>query len=432
MDVAPRLNRHRASGYLKNNPDLSAMNSSPPMGRRRKETTVHHHFRGVTISLYCNTRGTWEAGFTISGRKRGKATGPTERLCRKAACDKIRLAMDPGSLELWNDEEAARQILQELGVSLTESARFYFSQHSHPLEKVTVKEARAIWLKRLGGRKAEDQYHHIRSLTQRSSHLEATFGDRQISTVTSVELTHFQDLLELNLRPRTVRNIHDANKDLFKFCRKRGFLVPDRLSAAELVDRPQAEPGKKGIFTDEEMQRLIDTGWGYAMPGATPLVVTAFGSTRSEESSKQDPDAPLSHRIQWEDLNFAKGYTSIRAEVAKTREPRRAGLPKNLAAMLKPLRETGPLYANVRLDLAFAKIADKAGVTWKSNGLRHSCITYDVLLASNATEVALRSGTSIRMIEAHYLNTMATKDQARAWFRLRPRVAWGSLLEKPL
>jgi hypothetical protein len=116
--------------------------------------------------------------------------------------------------------------------------------------------------------------------------------------------------------------------------------------------------------------------------------------------------------------------------VAKTRASRKAGLPNNLAKMLMPHRASGSLYSGRRLDLAYAAIAAKAGVTWKCNGLRHSCLTYDVLLAPNATEVALRSGNSIAMIEAHYLNTSATREQAVRWFRLRPRVAWGSLLPK--
>lgn len=400
------------------------------MGRPRHPDTVMHRFRGVDISLYPNVRGTWEAGFTIPGRSRDKATGPTERDCREAACGKIAALLDPDALAVWNDEESAKRILAEFGVTLTEAARFYASQHSIPIIKATVREVRDAWLKRIRERKRKKQYHHHRSSAQRTERFVARFGDRQISSITSVELIHFQDELESAVGSRTVRNIYDATKSLFRYARERGYLAPDRLSAAEQVKRPTAEPGKKGIFTVEEMQALLDAAWGYAMPGAFAMATVAFGSNRSEELCKQDADAPLEHRLCWEDFRWnGKRYVDIRLEVAKTWEPRKAGLPSNLARMLMPHRASGPLYSGRRLDLAYAAIAAKAGVTWKCNGLRHSCLTYDVLLAHNATEVALRSGNSIAMIEAHYLNTSATKEQALQWFSLRPRIPWGSLLK---
>jgi hypothetical protein len=136
----------------------------------------------------------------------------------------------------------------------------------------------------------------------------------------------------------------------------------------------------------------------------------------------------MEHRIGWGDIIWDKDYLNIRAQVAKTREDRHAGLPANLKAMLMPLRGSGPLYAGKRLDLAFAAIAAKAGVDWKTNGLRYSCITYDMLLAPNATEVANRSGNSVVMIERHYRNTKAKREDALKWLAIQPRVAWGSLL----
>jgi hypothetical protein len=310
---------------------------------------------------------------------------------------------------------------------MTEAARFYLSHHSSPEFMATFGEIRERWLFRIKARKGS--YHHHRSSAQRTSYLKNCFGDRQISTITLAELTNFQDELELaDLSPRTVRNIHDAIKDCFVFARKRGFLIADRLTVAERLDRPTADPGKKGIFYAEQMQRLIDTGWGYAMPGAVPMVVTGLGSTRSEECSKQDPEEPLEHRIQWEDIMWDENSIEIRDVVAKTGESRNAGLPLNLKEMLLPLRGSGQLYTGKRLDLAYAAIAAKAGVPWVSNGLRHSCLTFDMLLAPNATEVANRSGNSVEMIERCYRNTKAKREHAVEWFALRPRVAWGSLL----
>jgi hypothetical protein len=380
------------------------------------------------ISLYPRKRGDWEAGFTIPGRKRDKASGADERLCREAAENRIREELDLEVFEARRDVEKARELLKQSGATLTEAARFYNSEHSKPEFPGTVSQVRERWLGRLKGRKGRSHYHHHRSSAQCSSYLEARFGDRQISTISLAELTNLQDELEITRAGRTARNIHDSTKALFVFARKRGYLIADRISVAERLDRPTADPGKKGVFTPEEGQKLVDTAWGYAMLGALPLVVVGFGSTRSEESCKQDPDEPMEHRIQWSDFIWDEDYLDIRREVAKTGVDRHARLPANLKEMLKPLRGTGPLYAAKRLDLAFAAITAKAGVTWKFNGLRHSCITYDMLLAPNAVEVANRSGNSVSMIERCYRNTKATRAQAEAWFSIQPRIAWGSLL----
>jgi hypothetical protein len=222
-----------------------------------------------------------------------------------------------------------------------------------------------------------------------------------------------------------VRNIHDAAKDLWKFARKRGYLVLDRKTAIEQVDRPRAKPGNREVFLPGEMQRLLNTGWGHALPGSCPLAIQGFGSVRAEELCGQDPNEPLEHRLAWEDVMWREGYILIRPEVSKTRELRKAGLPKNLKKMLYPLRGRGPICPGTRLDLAYSAIAVAAGVTWKQNAHRHSCLTYDMLLAPNATEVANRAGTSVITIETYYRNRHATRKQALDWFSLKPRVGWG-------
>ena len=348
---------------INQNPDsIWPMNSLKSMGRPHHSDTVLHVFKGVTISLYYRKgRGDWEAGFTVPGQKRGRTTGADERQCREAAEEKIREKFDPAAFEARRDHERACELLADFGATLIEVARFYLSQHAKPEFSGTVNEVRVRYLAKLQAKNDKSHFHHYRSSTQCTSRLATEFGDRKISTITLAQLTNLFDELELTRAGRTLRNIHDAVRALFVFARKRGFLIADKLSVAEQMDRPEAGAGKKGIFTSLEMQRLLDTGWGYAMPGAVALAVIGFGSGRSEECCKQDPDESLEHRIWWEDLMWAKKYINIREEVAKTRVDRHAGLPANLKSMLKPLAGTGPIYTGKRLDLAFAAIAAKAG-----------------------------------------------------------------------
>jgi hypothetical protein len=406
------------------------MNAAPRvlMGRPRKSTTVHFDFRGIAISLYPNARGTWEAGFTIPGQKRDKSTGSSEKACRDSAVAKIRLLMGAEEFAAKTDEDNARRLLQDHQVTLTEAARCWLSQHGHALEKITVAELRLIWLSKRGGKKGKKQFHHGRSLTQRSKHLVAKFGDRPIASITVVELTRWQDDIEECLAGRTARNIHDAAKDLWKFARKRGYLVPDRLSAMEQVDRPKAGTGRREIYSPEEMQRLVDTAWGMASPAAIPLVISGFGFLRSEELCCQDPDESMNARLAWEDFRWTDNFIHIREEVSKTDEARSAGLPPNLKEMLLPRCGVGPIYPGKRLDLEYQKIVSNAGIAWKYNALRHSCLTYAMLLAHNATEVATKAGNSVAMIESNYRNRTATMEQALQWNSIKPGTAWGSAL----
>jgi hypothetical protein len=101
--------------------------------------------------------------------------------------------------------------------------------------------------------------------------------------------------------------------------------------------------------------------------------------------------------------------------------------------MLRPLRGKGALYKETRLDLAYQKIARRAGVKLKYNAFRRSCITYEMLLAKNATEVANKAGNSVAIIESNYRNRNATITQAKKWRKLKPQVVWGSALrnQKP-
>ena len=147
--------------------------------------------------------------------------------------------------------------------------------------------------------------------------------------------------LEETLAPRTARNIHDAAKDLWKFGRKRGYLARDCISAMEQIDRPIAGTARREIYTPEEMQKLLNAGWAYALPGAIPMAANGFGFARAEELCRHDPDEPLEKRVCWEDLRWREKIIYVRDEVAKTKEGRPAGLPKNLNQMLRPLRGKG-------------------------------------------------------------------------------------------
>jgi hypothetical protein len=379
-------------------------------------------YRGVEIRLYVRRDG-WKATYQLHGRTRQECYGTTQARAQQAAQEAIAAELDPHALAAGTDENTARSLLSEHGVSLTEAARFWLSKHAKPLIQATADEIRKRWLE---VRQRKMGFHHARSLRSCTLHFVKAFEGRQLASITMQDLVEWQDRLEMEYAGRTARNIHDATKHLFKFARKRGFLEPDRISVMELVDRPRAGPGKKAIYTPEQMQSLLDAAWSLASPAAASLALSAFAAIRSEELSSVDPDRPDENQLAWEDFRWKEKFIFLRPEVAKLGISREVPARPNLLAMVKPLAGRGPIYPNVRLDEAYRKIADQAGISWKHNALRHSAITYDMLLSPSPTEVANRAGNSVAMIESSYRNRGATKDQAKAWFKLLPTERWGS------
>ena len=381
-------------------------------------------YRGVTIRLYPRTDG-WKATFKLHGQKRRECYRPTQAAAQQAAQDAIANELDPSVAADGRDEEVARNLLTSHGVSLTEAARFWLSKHSKPLIEATVEQLRERWL---AVREKNAGYHHAKALRGRTLHFEEAFHGRKIASLSLQDLIEWQDTLETKLSGRTARNIHDATKMLFKFARKRGYLESDRLSAMEIVDRPKARPGKKEIYTPEQMQLLLDAAWVLASPAAPAMAIGAFTAIRSEELYSVDPDKSDEDQIAWEDFRWKEKFIYVREEVSKLRVARNVPMPDRLIKMLLPLKGTGPVYKETRLDLAYSRIARRADVTWKHNALRHSAITYDMLLSPSPAEVANRAGNSIAVIESSYRNRGATVDQAKSWFKLSPKKKWGSAI----
>jgi hypothetical protein len=395
------------------------------MARRSKRPTPTVEYRGVTIRLYRH-RNRYKATYKMHGQNRRECYGTSQAAAQQAAQDAISNELEPNAIAAGKDEATARALLAEHGVSLIEAARYWLAKHSKPLIDATCEQIRNIWLTI---REKNAGYHHAKALRGRTLHFVDEFGAKKFSSITAQDLTEWQDGLEAKYVGRTVRNIHDATKMLFKFARKRGYLESDRLSAMEIVDRPKAKAAKKEIYTPEQMQLFLDAAWAIASPAAAAMAIGAFTAIRSEELYSVDPDKADEDQLNWEDFRWKEKYIYVRAEVAKLGSARNVPMSDVLIKMIEPLKGKGTVYKETRLDSAYARIARKAGIPWKYNALRHSAITYDMLLTSSPAEVANRAGNSVAMIESAYRNRGATKDQAEAWVKLMPKVKWGAATE---
>ena len=113
---------------------------------------------------------------------------------------------------------------------------------------------------------------------------------------------------------------------LFRFAQKQGYLPEGRTEAEKTEPMGNNGDGEIGIFTVEEMRRLLSTAGNDVLPY---LVLGAFAGIRTAEIV----------RLDWQEINFDTGYIEIKKSKAKTKGRRLIKMQPNLVAWLRKARE---------------------------------------------------------------------------------------------
>jgi integrase len=194
----------------------------------------------------------------------------------------------------------------------------------------------------------------------------------------------------------------------FRFCQSRGWLSRE----ANLLDGVGQYKGAFApieIFTPAQLRAILHV----ATPKlAGAIALQAFGGIRAEEML----------RLSWADLERRKGFIEVGAGQAKTRQRRLVPLAPSLAQWLSATPRLGEKVwprAKSAYFHALGRAAKRAGVRWKTNGLRHSCISYRLAAKPDIAAVALESGNSPTVIFRHY-RELATEAEAADWFGIVP------------
>jgi len=119
------------------------------------------------------------------------------------------------------------------------------------------------------------------------------------------------------------------------------------------------------------------------------------------------------------------GYIRIAWDIAKTRQRRLVPIQDNLRKWLEPLRKESGLITPRNLRERIQNCGKRAGVRWKSNGLRHSYASYRIAWIQDAAKVSLEMGNSPAMIFKHY-RELVTPEAATEWFAISPPAGWPS------
>ena len=312
-----------------------------------------------------------------------------------------------------------RAILNGTG-SPVEAARFFVKHHAKELPRITVREA----VEKCLAQAASDGKSAVRM--HELEHYLNTFADAlvvEVGELTPGLVSRY--LTGMTTSDRTKKNARDVIGYFGRWLVLHGYLARGT-NLVEGVQRYSMKSGAIQIFSPTEISKLIQHADNRLLPY---IVIGAFAGLRGAEIL----------RLDWSEIDLADGFIEVKAEKAKTDVRRLVPIKDNLKAWLQPLaKKSGPVCSlksiwNNFVELvddinkALPKTPEKERMTWKKNGLRHSCISYRVAECADVARVADESGNSPAVIKSNYLKRVKP-DQAKQWFAIAPAVE-GKILQ---
>ena len=325
-----------------------------------------------------------------------------DRLVYGRALEAIRehgVSLDAVALEYTQ----ARQILDGRS-SVVDAARFYMRHHGRDVIGKPVADAVASFIEAKRNEGRSELY--LKDLRVRLGAFARAFH----VDVRQLAADDVRDYLAArNLSAQSRNNNRRVLQTFFGFCKSRGWLSRE----ADLLDGVGNYKGSTApieIFTPAELRALL-----HAAPPklAGAIAVQAFGGVRAEEML----------RLTWVDLERRRGFIEIVAGKSKTAARRLVPILPNLSQWLLSAPRAGSDKVWPHTKSAYfhmlSVVAKRAGVGWKQNGLRHSCISYRLAARPDIAAVALEAGNSPSVIFRHY-RELAVEAEALEWFGIVP------------
>jgi integrase len=330
-------------------------------------------------------------------------------------------------LELTNTDRegyvAALERLRPLGIPLHSAVEEYVAARSHlngesllSVAKAHAGRRRDVLDKRvreiveeLFAAKKRDGL-SVRYIETLRSHLNrfASAFETNIGSLTATLIEEW--LLSQKIGPRARNNIRMSIVTLFNFARSRGYLPKGQPTEAGEVAKAKDRGGAIGILTPKQLAELLAASDEEAK---LYFAIGAFTGLRSAELI----------RLEWEDINFARGHLQVAKNKAKTATRRLVPIQQNLMQWLSPQRaSTGLVFSSGHA--AYRAIAQAKDVIghWPTNAVRHSYATYRLAQCHDAARVALEMGNSAQMLFRSY-RELADEGDASAWFNIVPKPA---------
>jgi integrase len=211
-----------------------------------------------------------------------------------------------------------------------------------------------------------------------------------------------------NIEPRTFKNQFASIRTLFQFAEARMYLPKDH-GVLDGIEPPKDVGSAIEIYSPDEISSILANAEPEII---SAIAIGAFAGLRSAEIE----------RLDWSDIHLAERFIEVSAGKSKTASRRLAPISDNLAAWLTHYaRPSGQVWSGEHFNFYNTQrdAAEKSGITWKSNALRHSFVSYRLAEIQDAAKVALEAGNSPAMVFRHY-RQLVTQQQSKAWFSIMP------------
>lgn len=310
-------------------------------------------------------------------------------------------------LDLLVSEAAAATRLLSGRATLIEVAKDWLQRHDVRVPSKTVTEACEDCLRMVEtdgkSKKRQQQLSAVYDRFKADHHL-------LLTNLTTAHVSHW--LAGLGFKERTRRNYRDAIGYLCRWCVLRGYL-PRGTNWLEGVQNYSARKhGKIEIYASGEMAALLHHAESHATDMVAFLSIGAFAQLRHAEIN----------RLEWPQIDLDDGFIEVLPiEGTKSDERRRlVPIKPNLKAwLLRYRKESGPVCPFLNTTKQLLKLSAAAGIKWKKNALRHSCISYRVAESGDVARVAEESGNSVAVIRTNYLRRVKPAE-AEKWFKIAP------------
>jgi integrase len=297
-------------------------------------------------------------------------------------------------------EEHAQAVAKLGKATLREAVEFFLRHHRADMPRLTLSEIAEKFAasRRQSGLSAN----YIGQCRKAMSDLAKVFPNKSLPDLKTAELDAW--LGGLTLGATTKNDMRRLLGTCGNWAEKQGYLLKGGNPFMGMV-RYKETKTPVSIFTPENIASLLTKADATLRPF---LALGAFAGLRTAELQ----------RLDWSEIDLDRGFITVAASKAKTRQRRLVPISENLKLWLLPARQiSGSVCFHERAQRPAAYLCE--GFTWAKNGLRHSFISYRLAILHDTARVALEAGNSPEVIFGHY-RELVTPEQARAWFEVTP------------
>jgi integrase len=338
----------------------------------------------------------------------------------RSRAQEIAIAIQNGQTamaQFTEDQRAHYKLLLDLAQKAGAPAELLISEASEARKKASMakfvyKTCREIIDELLAAKKAEAA--GVRWVDDLESRLDKFEKDFQCPLANITESDIRTWLTRLNLSKRSFNNYRTALLTMVSFARERKYLGPEWDAMTTIKPFRLVKPVEE-IYTPEQICSLLFTAEKFYPQHLPTLAIMAFAGCRHCEL--QDAGDVL----DWKDVHFKTAKIHISESVAKSNTGRRyVPMQPNLVAWVQAYAKLrGPVCEVGNLTNALRRIAQKAEVPFKRNGLRNSFISYRCAATQNVPQVATEAGNSVSEIHKSYRRELTQEDGLR-WFTIMP------------